>query len=124
MTDHTLHIELKSELLQKIGALADTKDVNVFVVGGYIRDYLLGKEVNDIDILVIGDGIEFAKHAAAALHRKKVVTYEKFGTAMLYLDPVKIEFVGARKESYAKDSRNPLPPGFYDQHNCSVAEQK
>lgn len=94
-------------VLHRIGALADEERLEVYVVGGYVRDRVLGKDVNDVDVLVIGDGIAFAKKAADALGRKNVVTYERFGTAMVYLDTMKIEFVGARKESYSEDSRKP-----------------
>jgi poly(A) polymerase len=98
-------------VLHRIGVLADEERVEAYVVGGYVRDKLRGKEVNDIDVLVVGDGIAFAKKAALAFGRKKVVTYERFGTAVLFLDPLKIEFVGARKESYSEDSRKPAVTG-------------
>ncbi len=99
------------DILRRIGALADDEHIEVYVVGGYVRDKLLGKDVNDIDVLVVGDGIAFANKAAFALGRKKVVTYERFGTAVLFLEPLKIEFVGARKESYSEDSRKPSVAG-------------
>jgi poly(A) polymerase len=86
-------------ILSRIGSLADEAGVNVWVVGGYVRDKLLGKEVKDIDIVVVGDGISFAKTVAQAFGRRDVVTYANFGTAMLHLDDVKVEFVTAREES-------------------------
>jgi len=76
-------------------------------VGGYVRDLLLGKQVKDIDVVVIGNGVEFARKVAEKFGRINLVTYENFGTAMLQLDDRKLEFVGARKESYAKNSRKP-----------------
>lgn len=100
-------LEIQNSMLKKIGAVADELSLEAYVVGGYVRDKLLGKEVNDIDIVVLGDGVQFAKTVAEKLGKRKVVTFEKFGTAMLPTDNGKIEFVGARKESYNRDSRKP-----------------
>jgi poly(A) polymerase len=100
-------IELSKPVLRTIGDLADEAGVQVYVVGGYVRDMLLGKDVNDIDLVVLGDGIAFARRVADSFEKKKLVVYEKFGTAMLFIEPMKIEFVGARKESYVSDSRKP-----------------
>jgi poly(A) polymerase len=100
-------LEIQNIVLRNIGAIADEHSVDAYVVGGYVRDLLLGKEVNDIDIVVIGDGVEFATAVANRLGKTKVVTFEKFGTAMLPYNGGKIEFVGARKESYHRKSRKP-----------------
>jgi poly(A) polymerase len=102
-----MKLEITNPYLKKIGAVADDHGVAAYVVGGYVRDKLLGKEVSDIDIVVVGNGIEFAEAVATSLRKRKIVTYEKFGTAMLPTEDGKIEFVGARKESYNRDSRNP-----------------
>ena len=91
----------------KIGRIADENNIEAYVVGGYVRDLLLGLDDKDIDILVIGDGVGFAQRVAHAFGRNTVVVHEKFGTAMLPLDEGKVEFVGARKERYSPDSRNP-----------------
>ena len=99
--------DIQDEILKRIGALADREDVAAYVVGGYVRDILLGREVKDIDIVVIGSGIEFAKKVAKDFQRTNLVLYENFGTALLPLNDRKLEFVGARKESYRKDSRKP-----------------
>ncbi|HEX9829684.1 MAG TPA: tRNA nucleotidyltransferase, partial [Bacteroidota bacterium] len=106
------HITIQDPILKRIGALADKERISAHVVGGYVRDLLLGKpqggkQVKDIDIVVIGNGVEFGEKVAKELNRPNLVTFEKFGTAMLQLDDVKLEFVGARKESYSKDSRKP-----------------
>jgi poly(A) polymerase len=101
-------IAITQPVIREIGMLADARGVEAYVVGGYVRDALLGKVVNDIDVLVVGSGIEFAKAVAEKFGKHKVVFYEKFGTAMMTLQECKIEFVGARKESYARDSRNPI----------------
>jgi putative nucleotidyltransferase with HDIG domain len=100
-------IEIRDEVLKRIGEVADREGVSVFVVGGYVRDHLLGKEVKDTDIVVIGSGIEFAEKVGKEFGRKNLVLFETFGTAMLPLDDRKLEFVGARKESYRKNSRKP-----------------
>lgn len=101
-------IENLHPTLTAIGQVADELSMEAYVVGGYVRDKILGKEVNDIDIVVVGNGVEFAKAAADRFGKKKIVTFEKFGTAMLQLGESKFEFVGARKESYSQDSRNPV----------------
>ncbi|HLX12197.1 MAG TPA: CCA tRNA nucleotidyltransferase, partial [Bacteroidota bacterium] len=100
-------IEIHNEALEAIGALADELTVEAHVVGGYVRDKLLGKEVNDIDIVVVGDGVAFARAAAKKLGVRDIVVFEKFGTAMLPYKSGKIEFVGAREESYDSSSRKP-----------------
>jgi len=104
---HTDHIELEETLLKRIGQIADHDAIRAFVVGGYVRDLLLGRHVTDIDIVVVGDGVAFARKVAEVFGRANLVVYETFGTAMLTLDETKLEFVGARKESYSKESRKP-----------------
>lgn len=108
MTQRKRHIEIQAAELRSIGQLADELRLNAYIVGGYVRDFLLGKEVQDVDVVVVGNGIEFAKRVADKFGDNKIVVYEKFGTAMLHSGRLKIEFVGARKESYSKDSRNPV----------------
>ncbi len=100
-------IAITDKNLIKIGEIADKNKIEAYVVGGYVRDFLLGKEEKDIDITVIGDGIAFAKSVAKEFGNVKVVKYENFGTAMLPLQDGKIEFVSAREEIYKSDSRNP-----------------
>ncbi|MBI5463782.1 MAG: tRNA nucleotidyltransferase, partial [Ignavibacteriales bacterium] len=100
-------IDIDDDIVRKIGAVADSQGVEAYVVGGYVRDRLLLKEVKDTDVVVIGRGIEFAKIAAKNLGAENIVVFENFGTAMVHLSDRKIEFVGARKESYARHSRKP-----------------
>ncbi len=100
-------IDIQDEILKRVGAIADRESIAAYVVGGYVRDILLGKEVKDTDIVVIGSGVEFAKKVAKDYGRANLILFENFGTAMLPLDDRKLEFVGARKESYRKDSRKP-----------------
>lgn len=85
------------------------KNQQSFAVGGWVRDQLLGRDCKDIDIVVVGSGIEFAKAVAQKLNPKiKVNFFANFGTAQFVYDGIDYEFVGARKESYHRDSRNPI----------------
>jgi len=85
-------------------------NVDSYVIGGFVRDFLLQRDFKkDIDIVAVGSGIELAQKVSALLpHKPKVQVFKTYGTAMLRFDDIDIEFVGARKESYNKDSRNPL----------------
>lgn len=84
-------------------------DVDVYVVGGFVRDLILKRPSNDIDIVYVGSGIELAKMTAKLLGGKYPVSvFKNFGTAQIKYDGFDIEFVGARKESYRRDSRKPI----------------
>jgi len=107
MMTATQSVEISSDTIVRIGALADRHGVEAYLVGGYVRDILLGKEGKDIDIVVVGDAIAFAGSVAGEFGKSEVVTYERFGTAMLPLGEWKIEFVTAREESYEHSSRKP-----------------
>ena len=90
--------------------LADTAiehGIEAYVIGGYVRDIFLQRPSKDIDIVVLGNGIEFAELVAAQL-KTKVAVFKNFGTAMMKFRDLEIEFVGARKESYRSDSRKPI----------------
>ena len=84
--------------------------VETYVIGGFVRDYFLDRGTpKDIDIVAVGSGIDLANEVAKLLPKKtKVQVFKTYGTAMLRYDDVEIEFVGARKESYNEDSRNPV----------------
>src|SRR5436309_15801661 len=101
------HITLSHPLLHSVGRIADQVSVEAYVVGGYVRDFLLGLTDKDIDILVIGDGVQFARTVAHVLGTDSVVVYERFGTATVPLVEGKIEFATARSERYSADSRKP-----------------
>ncbi|NUM75595.1 HD domain-containing protein [candidate division KSB1 bacterium] len=99
-------------LLKTIGDFANQHDQEVYVVGGFVRDYLLRRLENEkggqeIDFVVVGDGIQFATALARHLRVAKPTVFQKFGTAMLRWQGQQLEFVGARKESYRGDSRKP-----------------
>ncbi len=108
MQQQALMVGINDPLLRRIGAVGDQEGLAVFVVGGYVRDLLLGKKVTDVDIVVAGDGIRFAEKLSTMLNGGTVVRFEKFGTAMLTLDSRKVEIVGARVEEYESSSRKPL----------------
>ena len=96
------------KVFELIAQCAGQINVPAFVVGGYVRDRLLGRPSKDMDIVCVGDGILLAETLAARLYpRPKIAVYKRFGTAMLRYEDMEIEFVGARKESYSPDSRKP-----------------
>ncbi|MFH6768317.1 HD domain-containing protein [Gaetbulibacter aquiaggeris] len=101
---------LKHNIFKIISQSANQLDLDCYVIGGFVRDFLLNRGLpKDIDIVAIGDGIQLAKQVSKNLPNKpKVQVFKTYGTAMLRYDDIEIEFVGARKESYSEDSRNPV----------------
>ncbi len=95
------------KLLKEIAKVADKNNIEVYVVGGYVRDKILNRTSKDLDFVVLGDGPEFAKFLADYWQIDKIVVYEKFGTAMIPYNGFILEFVTARSESYSDESRNP-----------------
>lgn len=96
-----------NKILKTLGALADQHNFEVYVVGGFVRDFFLQRERREMDFVVVGDGIKFAELLAKHLRLPKPTVYRNFGTAMLTWEEMQLEFVGARKESYRGDSRKP-----------------
>ena len=96
------------ELFKKIYHSAQKCGYQIYVVGGYVRDLLLGKKVKDIDFVVVGDAMRFADQLKKDLHLKTIVRYPRFGTFMTRYYGFQLEFVNAREESYSADSRKPL----------------
>lgn len=82
-------------------------DQQAFVIGGFVRDMLLERQSKDIDIVVVGSGIELARRVGERFRHAPLTVFRNFGTAMLRLNDAEVEFVGARRESYRADSRNP-----------------
>ncbi len=99
---------LNDKIFKLISETAGEEQVRVFVIGGFVRDCILGHPSKDIDIVVVGSGIDFAHKLARKLGRSKVSYFKNFGTAMLRYHDMDIEFVGARKESYRQESRKPI----------------
>lgn len=105
----TKRLAISEPLLFAIGNIADERGVEAYAIGGYVRDMLLGREhKKDIDITVIGDGVAFAKEVEKSFEGARLTVYEKFRTANVSIGETQVEFVGARKESYRKTSRNPI----------------
>ncbi|MCO6483368.1 MAG: HD domain-containing protein [Flavobacteriales bacterium] len=103
---------LEQPLFQAAGRVADRLGVRAFAIGGHVRDLLLGRPCKDIDIVCEGDGIAFAEAVAKELGAGPVHVFKNFGTAMFLLGDEQVEFVGARKESYSRNSRKPeVSPG-------------
>lgn len=99
---------LKSKrIFETISNVGNEIGQDAFVIGGYVRDQLLNRETKDIDIVAIGSGIDFAKKTAKKLKSSPVKIFKSFGTAMIIVDDIEVQFVGARKESYRSNSRNP-----------------
>ena len=94
-------------ILEIAGALGEKKEIEVYVVGGFVRDLLMGSPINDIDLMTIGEGIPFAEMLANELGRKKIVPFKKFGTALIPGNEIQIEVATARKENYEGNSRKP-----------------
>jgi len=110
-----LKLDIKDKILEKIGAVADKNEFQVYVIGGYVRDFILAnnapKAGADIDIMVMGDAVKFAELTATDFESKLDAVYKNFGTALLKtyeeFAEYKIEFASARKESYNRNSRKP-----------------
>ena len=98
---------LNRPIFRIVSEAAAEKGVRAFVIGGYVRDCFLGRPCTDIDIVVEGSGIDFAK-AVGERTRSHVSYFKNFGTAMLHYRGDEVEFVGARRESYRRESRKPI----------------
>lgn len=104
-----MHKFLNHPVFNIISDLAQETNLEVYVIGGFVRDALLKRPSKDIDIVVVGNGIALAQKVAARTGEDTPVTvFKNFGTAMLKFQDYEIEFVGARKESYRRDSRKPI----------------
>ncbi len=100
---------LQNKVFDYVADAANQLNVETYVIGGFVRDFILKRgDAKDIDIVCVGSGIELAKKVADLLPtRPKVQIFKTYGTAMLRFEDIEVEFVGARKESYSKESRNP-----------------
>lgn len=109
LSDAELAQILDKEIFHKISAAADSLGVECYVVGGYVRDLFLERPSNDIDVVVVGSGIEVADALRKSLGKKAHISvFRNFGTAQVKFKDQEVEFVGARKESYTRGSRKPI----------------
>ena len=108
LSDDQLAQLLDKDIFHKISEAADSLHLECYVVGGYVRDLFLERPSNDIDVVVVGSGIEVASRLKNMLGRRAHLSvFRNFGTAQVKCGGLEVEFVGARKESYSHDSRKP-----------------
>ena len=109
LTDKELAHVLDKDIFHKISAAADKLGLECYVVGGYVRDIFLERPTNDIDVVVVGSGIQVASELKQMLGRKAHLSvFRNFGTAQVKWRDTEVEFVGARRESYSRNSRKPI----------------
>lgn len=107
--EESLKKKIDHRIFHTVGHAADTLGREAYVVGGYVRDLILNRHSKDIDFVTVGSGIELAQEVARMLGPKtKVNVYRNFGTAQVHQGQLELEFVGARRESYHRESRNPI----------------
>lgn len=100
---------LTARAFSTVGSVADTLGRECYVVGGYVRDLIIGRTSKDIDFVTVGSGIELAEAVAAKMGKgTRMAVYRNYGTAQVHRGNLELEFVGARRESYNRDSRNPI----------------
>ena len=108
-SDAALAKILDQDIFHQISRVADRLGVECYVVGGYVRDIFLERPSDDIDVVVVGSGIEVAKALKQQLGRRAHLSvFKNFGTAQVKMGDMEVEFVGARRESYSHDSRKPI----------------
>lgn len=109
LTAEELKLRFSDKIFQTLSEAADELGLECYAVGGYVRDIFLERPSKDIDVVVVGSGIEMARAFGAKIGRSaKVAVFKNFGTAQVKCKDVEVEFVGARKESYQRDSRKPI----------------
>jgi poly(A) polymerase len=100
--------KLSHPVFSLIAEIVSEKNLECYVIGGFVRDLLMHRDSKDIDIVVVGSGIDLANEVAKRVGKVKVSVFKNFGTAMINNAGLEIEFVGARKESYRANSRKPI----------------
>lgn len=109
LSQNKLKEHFEQDLFTDITATADDLGLECYVVGGYVRDLILERHSDDIDVVVVGSGIEMAKAYGKRLGKgANVSVFKNFGTAQVKFNSIEVEFVGARKESYQRNSRKPI----------------
>jgi poly(A) polymerase len=102
-----LEVHLRKSIFKTLSTIADNSKIEAYVVGGFVRDIFLKRPSKDIDVVVVGNGIDYAQNVAKRLN-SKVSVFKNFGTANIKYNDLDLEFVGARKESYRAESRKPI----------------
>src|SRR3989304_2770228 len=109
LTYVNMNKRLYDDIFKIVSEIITRNDQQAYVIGGYVRDVYLNRPSKDIDIMIVGSGIELAEKVAKKIKKtNKITQFKNFGTAMLQYKGMEIEFVGARKESYRKSSRKPI----------------
>ncbi len=103
----TMQQHLQHPIFKTLSTIADKSNTEAYVIGGFVRDLFLHRPSKDIDVVVVGSGIEYAEAVGRKLNTK-VAVFKNFGTANIKYQDLEVEFVGARKESYRSDSRKPI----------------
>jgi len=98
---------IQNPIFKTLSAIADKNNTEAYVIGGFVRDLFLNRPSKDIDVVVVGSGIDYAEAVGRKLNTK-VAIFKNFGTANIKINDLEIEFVGARKESYRSESRKPI----------------
>ncbi|WP_316824991.1 CCA tRNA nucleotidyltransferase [Pedobacter miscanthi] len=106
-TSGDLGVHLQNPIFKTLSTIADKNNTEAYVIGGFVRDLFLNRPSKDIDVVVVGSGIEYAEAVGRKLSTK-VAIFKNFGTANIKYQDLEVEFVGARKESYRSDSRKPI----------------
>lgn len=105
-------VDLKQPIFKQIAEITNKNNVPAYVVGGFVRDIFLNRPSKDIDVVVLGDGIQLAQQLSSKIPKSSFSYFKNFGTAMVKTKDWEVEFVGARKESYTHNSRKPaVEPG-------------
>jgi len=102
-----MHQHIQNPIFKTLSAIADKNNTEAYVIGGFVRDLFLNRPSKDIDVVVVGNGIDYAEAVGRKLG-SKVAIFKNFGTANIKINDLEIEFVGARKESYRSESRKPI----------------
>ena len=109
ISQEVINQRLNNEIFKILSATADELNLETYIIGGFVRDMYLYRKSNDIDVVTVGSGIQLAKAVAKKLgNRVKVTVFKNFGTAQIKYNQYELEFVGARKESYSRNSRKPV----------------
>ncbi|MFC3559687.1 CCA tRNA nucleotidyltransferase [Pedobacter jamesrossensis] len=100
-------VHLQNPIFKTLSVIADKNQTEAYVIGGFVRDLFLNRPSKDIDVVVVGSGIDYAEAVGKKLNTK-VAIFKNFGTANIKYQDLEVEFVGARKESYRSESRKPI----------------